>query len=128
VEEKQGIQLKRVVGVRSQQKSLRKIELLESVRLSDSYRSTGLVDRHRSYFWPLGENGRPTRSTEINRENWHRARSIGAVSRRAHMHSRARRSTGSVDRTLSDLFIQSLLKGKGCFGSNILFKDLKTIF
>ena len=57
-------------------------------------------------------NGRPTRSTKINREHWHCARSTGAVGRRAHMHSRARRSTGSDDRTLSDLFIQSLQKGK----------------
>ena len=52
-------QLQRFVGIKSQKKNCQKIELLESVRSSDSSRSTGPVDRQRSKIRPLGISGRP---------------------------------------------------------------------
>ena len=50
--------LQRFVGIKSQKKICQKIELLESVRKSDSIRSTGTVDRQRSKIRPLGICGR----------------------------------------------------------------------
>ena len=93
-------------------KICQKIELLESVRISDSFRSTGPVDRQRSYFWPLGDYGRPPRSTRTNKEH---CKCPGRPERSADVHTCT--ACTSVDRLLSVLKNQNCRKPElGTFG------------
>ena len=61
--------VEKFVGWRSQQKQSEKYSCWSLSDFSDSCWSTGSVDRQRSYFWPLGDIGRPPRSTQTNREH-----------------------------------------------------------
>jgi len=123
VDEKQTSQLKRVVGVNPNKKSDQKNR---AVGVCQNFWQLPVdrAGRPPTVINPtVGEFGRPSRSTAALLESGTLLRSTDpvvrnkqraltlipddrAVGRRAHMQSRARRSTGSVDRTLSDLFFR----------------------
>ena len=118
VDEKPTTQLEKFVGVRSQQNlsENRAVGVCQTFLTTTGRPGGSTVNGHISDRWgktvdrPVDPNKQKALTS---------ARSTRAVGRRAHMHSRARRSTGSIDRRLSDLFKTESGK-KEIFGLNFL--------
>ena len=102
-------QLEKFVGVRSQQNlsENRAVGVCQTFLTAAGRPGRSTANGHISDRWrkPVDRPGRPKQT-----ESTDKCPVDLSGRRRAHMHSRARRSTGSVDRKLSDLFKQSLQK------------------